>query len=114
MLGRDTRQPVQERLGSCIGREVLDLTISDFAGAVDINAHTFKLRIKGNHLRYGFVGLTTTDECLYGTVNGQTFTVPADKQLRHLYLVVMGAPEKHDGNLDGVQYPYTFKVTNKK
>ena len=81
---------------------------------VDINAHTFKLRIKGNHLRYGFVGLTTTDECLYGTVNGQTFTVPADKQLRHLYLVVMGAPEKHDGNLDGVQYPYTFKVTNKK
>ena len=63
---------------------------------VDLNANTFKVRVKGNNLRYGFVGVTTDDECIYGAVNGPVLRIPKNKRLRHLYLVVMGAPQRHE------------------
>ncbi len=63
---------------------------------VDLNANTFKVRVKGNNLRYGFVGVTTDDEYLYGAVNGPVLRIPKNKQLKHLYLVVMGAPQRHE------------------
>ena len=63
---------------------------------VDLNANTFKVRVKGNNLRYGFVGVTTDDENLYGAVNGSVLRIPKNKQLKHLYLVVMGAPQRHE------------------
>ncbi len=89
---------------------------------VNLNASTFKVRIKGNNLRYGFVGVTTDDECIYSGVNGTTLRIPKNKQLRHLYLVVMGAPQHHEDviihtNEDSSpftyrQYPYVFKISH--
>ncbi len=64
---------------------------------VDLNAKTFKVRVKGDNLRYGFVGVTLDDECIYGAVNAPVLRIPKNKQLRHLYLVVMGAPQHHEG-----------------
>ena len=64
---------------------------------VDLNAKTFKVRVKGVNLRYGFVGVTLDDECIYGAVNAPVLRIPKNKQLRHLYLVVMGAPQHHEG-----------------
>ena len=88
---------------------------------VNLNATTYKVRVKGNHLRYGFVGITTDDECLYGAVNDNTLRIPKNKQLRHLYLVVMGAPQRHEDvmatpsdapkQLTYRQYPYAFKIS---
>ena len=63
---------------------------------VDLNANTFKVRVKGNNLRYGFVGVTTDDENLYGAVNGPVLRIPKNKRLKHLNLVVMGAPQRHE------------------
>ena len=63
---------------------------------VDLNAKTFKVRVKGDNLRYGFVGVTPDDECIYGAVNAPVLSIPKDKRLEHLYLVVMGAPQRHE------------------
>ena len=88
---------------------------------VNLNATTFKVKIKGRNLRYGFVGVTSDDKCLYGDINGNTLHIPANKRLAHLYLVVMGAPERHGdvfaGSLENPedftsrQFPYAFKIT---
>lgn len=88
---------------------------------VNLQAKSFKLRIKGNNLRYGFVGVTTDGECLYSAVNATTMRVSKDKQLRHLYLVVMGAPQRHEEVFvkDATdpqaynyrQFPYAFKIS---
>ena len=61
----------------------------------DLMARTFHLDMRGDHLRYGFVGITDQDEEIYGDINAKTFSVPEGKTLRHLYLIVMGAPEEH-------------------
>jgi len=79
------------------------------------------IELRGDNLRYGFVGVTTTGETLYSAVNATTFTVPRGKQLRHLYLVVMGAPLSHQmlampmeprpAQNDGPQvFPYQFRI----
>ena len=45
-----------------------------------------------------------------------TYTAPADKQISHLWLVVMGAPTEHWQNIDGeenpgdAQWPYSIKI----
>ena len=66
---------------------------------VNLQASRFKVRLKGDCLRYGFVGITPQGESIYGpvcsSVNASTFTTPRGKSLRHLYLVVMGAPTDH-------------------
>ena len=62
---------------------------------VNLKSKTFNLQLKGDHLRYGFVGVTTDGESVYSPVNAITFDVPKGKTLAHLYLIVMGAPEKH-------------------
>jgi len=88
----------------------------------DLSARSFSLQLRGDHLRYGFVGITTDDEELYGEMNTPTFTVPEGKTLRHLYLVVMGAPTEHyqipmpsEANPDPAPaqlttFPYQFKL----
>ena len=63
---------------------------------VDLKSKVYRLQLKGDQLRYGFVGITTDDEEIYSPVNVTTFTIPKDKTLKHLYLIVMGAPMKHD------------------
>ncbi len=91
---------------------------------VNLQSSKFKLKIKGENLRYGFVGITTDDEEIYGDVNATKFVVPKGKRLAHLYLVVMGAPEKHyqitmptEENTEPPinelqQFPYMFKVSD--
>ena len=63
---------------------------------VDLNAEAFGLQIRGDNLRYGFVGITTDDEEIYGEINEANFCVPQGKKLSHLYLIVMGAPTLHE------------------
>ena len=87
---------------------------------VNLSSKEFRLRIKGDHLRYGFVGVTTDDESYYSLVNASTFAVPKGKTLKHLYLIVMGAPERHEDVMMSAgseqespayrQFPYEFQI----
>ena len=80
------------------------------------NSPTFHLHLRGDQLRYGFVGITTNGESIYSDVNATSFTSNG-QPLKHLYLIVMGAPEHHadvmtHGDTPGYkQYPYEFQVT---
>jgi hypothetical protein len=90
---------------------------------VDIrNARSFSLQINGEQLRYGFLGVTTEDEEIYGDINATSFTVPKDKKLKHLYLIVMGAPMTHyqipmpteenpEPKAELKEFPYSFRVS---
>ena len=83
---------------------------------VNLNSPIFHLHLRGNQLRYGFVGITTNGESIYSDVNATSFT-SNDQPLKHLYLIIMGAPEHHadvmtHGNTpEYKQYPYEFQVT---
>lgn len=92
---------------------------------MNLKSKTFNLQLKGDHLRYGFVGITTDGESVYSPVNAITFEVPKGKTLAHLYLIVMGAPEKHDmipmptetnpePKIDIHQIPYEFQISTKR
>ena len=84
---------------------------------VNLKSPTFHLRIRGDQLRYGFVGITTDGESIYSDVNATSFTSEG-KPLKHLYLIVMGAPKHHsdvmtDDNVPKYkQYPYEFQISN--
>jgi len=83
---------------------------------VNLNSPIFHLHLRGNQLRYGFVGITTNGESIYSDVNATSFTSNG-QPLKHLYLITMGAPEHHadvmtHGNTpEYKQYPYEFQVT---
>lgn len=83
---------------------------------VNLNSPIFHLHLRGNQLRYGFVGITTNGESIYSDVNATSFTSNG-QPLKHLYLIIMGAPEHHadvmtHGNTpEYKQYPYEFQVT---
>ena len=83
---------------------------------VNLNSPIFHLHLRGNQLRYGFVGITTNGESIYSDVNATSFTSNG-QPLQHLYLIIMGAPEHHadvmtHGNTpEYKQYPYEFQVT---
>ena len=92
---------------------------------VDLKAGRFDLSIKGDHLRYGFVGVTTDGESIYSPVNATSFETPKGKRLAHLYLIVMGAPERHyqipmpteanpEPKAELEEYPYEFRVKGKE
>ena len=83
---------------------------------INLNSPVFHLHLRGNQLRYGFVGITTNGESIYSDVNATSFTSNG-QPLKHLYLIIMGAPEHHadvmtHGNTpEYKQYPYEFQVT---
>ena len=83
---------------------------------VNLNSSIFHLHLRGNQLRYGFVGITTNGESIYSDVNATSFTSNG-QPLKHLYLIIMGAPVHHadvmtHGNTpEYKQYPYEFQVT---
>ena len=54
-----------------------------------------RVAVSGEEVLYGLTGITTDGESIYGDVNAQTLDVPRGKRLKHLYLVVMGAPAEH-------------------
>ena len=89
---------------------------------VNLKAKSFDLRLRGDNLRYGFVGITTDDQEIYSDVNATRFTIPKGKTLKHLYLIVMGAPEQHyqipmpteeipEPKAELQQFPYSFQIT---
>ena len=53
------------------------------------------VEVSGKEILYGLTGITTDGESIYGDVNSQTIDVPQGKWLKHLYLIVMGAPTEH-------------------
>ena len=83
---------------------------------INLNSPIFHLHLRGNQLRYGFVGITTNGESIYSDVNATSFTSNG-QPLKHLYLIIMGAPEHHadvmtHGNTpEYKQYPYEFQIT---
>ena len=70
--------------------------------------------------RYGFVALLDDGSCLYPTpskksIGRVSFTAPRNLDVRELYLVVMGAPLKHEHlahNGQNRSYPYSITVTS--
>lgn len=70
--------------------------------------------------RYGFVAVDSQDNVSYGEMKSEaegtvSFTAPTDKQIKKLWLVVMGAPSKHWKNNDNsptkdAQWPYSIKI----
>ena len=76
---------------------------------INLRSQAFQLRLKGDQLRYGFVGVTTDDREIYSDVNDTTFEVPKGQTLKHLYLIIMGAPERHQ-QMGMPTFPYTFMV----
>ena len=51
--------------------------------------------VRGMGNLYALTGVTTDDEEIYSDIDAEHFWVPAGKRLKHLYLIVMGAPEEH-------------------
>lgn len=91
---------------------------------VDLHSASFNLRLRGDNLRYGFVGITESGESIYSKINVTTFDVPKGQRLHHLYLIVMGAPMSHyqipmptekdpDPKADLKTFPYKFRVSAK-
>lgn len=73
--------------------------------------------------RYGIVAVDADGKSHYGEMHSAKkgiveFTAPADKELTHLWLVVMGAPTEHWRNIDGdenpgdAQWPYSVRVNS--
>ena len=75
-----------------------------------------RVELKGDNVLFGFVGVTAEGESLYGDAGNPVFTCPKNKELKHLYLVVMGAPSEHmqlqAGDAKGATatFPYTFRL----
>ncbi len=73
---------------------------------------------------HALTGITTDDEEIYSDINAGHFEVPAGKTLKHLYLIVMGAPEEHymipmpteenpePPKAELEDFPYEFWVSN--
>jgi len=74
------------------------------------------VRLQGDQLRYGFVGITADGHEIYSPLQTTSFHVPSGQPLKCLYFIVMGAPDTHqplfqhgeEGNT--VQFPYLLKV----
>lgn len=71
--------------------------------------------------RYGTVAVDNDGNTYYGDMKSSKrgsveYTAPADKEITHLWLVVMGAPTEHWSNVDGpdnpgdAQWPYSVKI----
>lgn len=75
-----------------------------------------RVEMKGDNVLFGFVGVTSEGESIYGDAGNPLFTCPKDKELKHLYLIVMGAPSEHtqlqarNGNGTTATFPYKFRI----
>ena len=69
------------------------------------------VKLEGKDVHFGFVGVTTNGETLYGQKDVPVFTCPKVKTLRHLYLVVMGAPKTYTPHSKDI-FPYKFRINN--
>ncbi|WP_455640433.1 DUF6055 domain-containing protein [Parabacteroides sp.] len=90
--------------------------IVEFKGLTDETGYT-RIHSDKAGWRYGFVGVTEDGKSIHGEmardVEGKaTFSVPQDKKLSYLWLVVMGSPSEHwmNGDTDA-QWPYKIKIS---
>ncbi len=69
--------------------------------------------------RYGFVGITADGQSIRGEIHRDAkgkvrFKTPTDRPLKHLWLVIMGAPTEHwmnpNDKTPDAQWPYQIKV----
>lgn len=65
--------------------------------------------------RYGVVAVTADGKALYGDMQRDksatfSYSLPKDKAVTNLWLVVMGAPLQHDRQFGGLQFPYRIRV----
>jgi proteasome lid subunit RPN8/RPN11 len=81
------------------------------------------IEVRGMGNLYALTAVTTDDESIYSEIDAEHFEVPKGKQLKHLYLIVMGAPEEHymipmptednpNPKAELEDFPYEFWVTN--
>ena len=83
------------------------------------------VEVRGVGNLHALTAITTDDEEIYSDINAEHFEVPAGKQLKHLYLIVMGAPKEHymipmpsedhpePPKAELEEFPYEFWVTNR-
>lgn len=112
--GKGWLQVSEERAPEDYGFNPIPLEVPAAGGTVSVQ---FKGLADGERAgwRYGFVGVTQAGESRYsdtgkaadGTVR---FTTPAGAPLAHLWLVVMGAPKKHEKGGQAA-WPYQIKLT---
>lgn len=93
-----------------------------FQGLLNEKGYTY-LHPKKAGWRYGFVGVTTDDQTIYGDVYRDTkgkvtFKAPKNQTLKALYFIVMGAPTEHWINPKSwrethdfdAQWPYQIQI----
>ena len=92
----------------------------DFRGEAGLKGYYTKNKDKAGW-RYGLVAVDADGKEHYGEMQSAkkgsvSFTAPADKEIKKLWLVVMGAPTEHWRNVDGdenpgdAQWPYSIKI----
>jgi hypothetical protein len=54
-----------------------------------------EVAVRGVSNLHALTGITTDDEEIYSDIDAERFEVPKGKTLKHLYLIVMGAPTEH-------------------
>ncbi len=112
-------RPAADRIPENYGFNAIHLDVPKAGKKVNVDFRAVAAKsAKANRTigyRYGLVGVTTDDTCIYGAMGSATkgklsFTAPKDKELKALYLVVMGAPTEHDMDPASRQFPYEVKV----
>lgn len=89
----------------------IPLTLLDKKSKVEVDFRA----LSDNGYRYGFVGVTSDDQCIYGQMGSKAeaslfFRLGKNMKLKTLYFVVMGAPETHDMDPSSRKFPYEIKV----
>ena len=90
---------------------------------VDIRKPVY-VAVRGTGNLHALTGITTDGESIYSDIDARQFTVPEGKRLKHLYLIVTGAPTEHfripmpteedpePPQVELEDYPYEFWVGN--
>jgi hypothetical protein len=54
-----------------------------------------EIAVRGVSNMHALTAVTTDGESIYSDIDAERFEVPKGKTLKHLYLIVMGAPKEH-------------------
>lgn len=85
-----------------------------------------EIALRGTGNIYALTGVATDDEEIYSDIGIEHFAVSEGKRLKHLYLIVMGAPQEHymipmpteenpePPKVELETFPYEFWVKNEK
>ena len=85
-----------------------------------------EIAVRGVSNMHALTAVTTDGESIYSDIDAERFEVPKGKTLKHLYLIVMGAPTEHyqipmpteenpePPKVELEDFPYEFWVNNEK